>query len=194
MSGFRHLADRLIHRGFIWSVYQGTFEAPDGTTFQRDIVRSPGAVGAVPVFDDGGAPTTVLVRQYRPPFDAEVLEIPAGMRDIVDEPVEVTAGRELVEEVGLRAATLTPLMHFYPSAGMTDSVLHLFVASDLTEVDTERHGVEEAHMEVVRIRVSDAVRMIETGVIHDAKTTIGLLMVDRLLANGWQPAPLRHSG
>ena len=79
------------------------FEAPDGRAFERDIVRSPGAVAVVPLlFDAEGMPSVVLVRQYRPPFDRYVLEIPAGMRDVPDEPPELTADRELVEEAGLR--------------------------------------------------------------------------------------------
>ena len=64
MSGFRHLGDRQVHQGHIWSVAVGTYEAPDGSTFERDIVRSPGAVAAVPLlFDAEGNASVVLVRQ-----------------------------------------------------------------------------------------------------------------------------------
>lgn len=182
MSGFRHLADRLVHQGHIWHVSVATFEAPDGTTFERDVVRSPGAVAAVPlIFDAEGNPSIVLVRQYRGPYDAFVLEIPAGMRDVADEPTEITAHRELIEEVGLRAGRLVELIQFYPSAGMTDSILHLFLATDLTQVAQELHGPEEEHLEVLRIPLDRAIEMIEQGEIHDAKTVIGLLMVARRL-------------
>jgi ADP-ribose pyrophosphatase len=183
--GFRHLGDRLVHQGYIWHVAVGTFEAPDGTTFERDVVRSPGAVAAVPLlFDAEGNPSVVLVRQYRSPYDQMVIEIPAGMRDVADEPTEVTAARELVEEVGLRPGSLVPLTRFYPSAGMTDSVLHLFLATDLEVVDHERHGPEEQHMEVLHLPFETAVAMIEQGRIHDAKTIIGLLLVARMLDRG----------
>jgi ADP-ribose pyrophosphatase len=101
------------------------------------------------------------------------------MRDIPDEPVEVTAARELVEEVGLRPGRLEPLVQFYPSAGMTDSVLHLFVATDLHPVPRNTHGPEEAHMEVFEVDLAEAVDMVLRGEIHDAKTIIGLLLVDR---------------
>jgi ADP-ribose pyrophosphatase len=66
-------------------------------------------------------PHVVLVRQYRPPFDDVVIEVPAGMRDVPGEPTEETAARELVEEAGLVAGTLEHLLDMYPSAGMTDS-------------------------------------------------------------------------
>ena len=185
MSGFRHVGDRLVHQGYIWHVAVGTFEAPDGRRFERDIVRSPGAVAAVPlIFDAEGNPSIVLVRQYRAPYDDFVIEIPAGMRDVADEPTETTARRELVEEVGLRAGTIQRLTEFYPSAGMTDSVLHLFVATDLVEVGQELHGPEEQHLEVLHLPLETALAMVERGEIHDAKTIIGVLMVARQLERG----------
>jgi ADP-ribose pyrophosphatase len=182
VTGFRHLRDRLVHQGHIWHVAVGSFEAPDGTEFERDIVRSPGAVAAVPLlFDAEGSPSVVLVRQYRAPYDDFVLEVPAGMRDVIDEPTETTARRELIEEVGLDAGHLEPLVQFYPSAGMTDSVLHLFVATNLTPVAQDLHGPEEEHLEVLHIPLVTALEMIDRGEIHDAKTIIGLLMVARRL-------------
>jgi len=189
VTGFRHLGDRQVHQGHIWHVSVGTFEAPDGTTFERDIVRSPGAVAAVPLsFDAEGNPSVVLVRQYRAPYDQFVLEIPAGMRDVLDEPTEVTAQRELIEEVGLRAGHIEPLMQFYPSAGMTDSVLHLFLATELTQVAQDLHGPEEEHIEIVHLPLEAALAMIDRGEIHDAKTIIGLLMVARRLAHSDEAA------
>ena len=129
-------------------------------------------------------PSVVMVRQYRAAFDELVLEIPAGMRDIPDEPTEVTAARELVEEVGLVAGRLVPLHTFYPSAGMTNSVLYLYLATDLSAVERETHGPEEAHSEVVHLPLADAVAMVESGEIRDAKTIIGLLLVERRLLRG----------
>lgn len=185
MTGFRHLGDRLVHQGYIWHVAVASFASPDGDEFTRDIVRSPGAVAAVPlVFDAEGNPSVVLVRQYRAPFDELVLEVPAGMRDVADEPTEVTAARELIEEVGLRAGRLDPLVDYYPSAGMTDSVLYLYVATELEPVERETHGPEEAHSEVVHLPLDTALGMIETGEIRDGKTIIGLLLVERRLLRG----------
>jgi 8-oxo-dGTP pyrophosphatase MutT (NUDIX family) len=185
VTSFRHLGDRLVHQGHIWHVAVGSYVSPDGETFQRDIVRSPGAVAAVPLrFDDAGVARVVMVRQYRPPFDDYVLEVPAGMRDVAGEPTEVTAARELVEEVGLVAGTLEHLVDMYPSAGMTDSVLTLYLATDLTEVPRETHGPEEAHMEVLDLTLDEAVAMVLRGEIHDAKTVIGVLLVDRRLRQG----------
>lgn len=181
---FRHLGDRVVHQGYIWSAVVATFEAPDGELFERDVIRSPGAVGVVPLLFEDGIPTVVFVRQYRGPLDRLVLEVPAGMRDVADEPLEVTAERELIEEAGLSAGRLDYLTHFYSSAGMTDSILHVYLATDLTPVEQDLHGPEETHMEVVRIPLAEAVEMVARGEINDAKTVIGLLLVDRRLREG----------
>jgi ADP-ribose pyrophosphatase len=175
----------LVHQGYIWHVAVAEFESPDGEVFTRDIVRSPGAVAAVPLrYRGDGTPYVTLVRQYRSPFDGYVVEIPAGMRDIADEPTQETAAREMVEEVGLLPGRLEHLVDFYPSAGMTDSVLYLYLATDLTEVPRATHGPEEAHMDVLDVDLADAVQMVMRGEIHDAKTIIGVLMVERRLREG----------
>lgn len=188
--GFRHLGDRLVHQGYIWHVVVAAFEAPDGELFERDVIRSPGAVGVVPVLFENGEPTVVLVRQYRGPLDRYVLEIPAGMRDIADEPPETTAERELIEEAGYSAGRLEYLTEYYTSAGMTDSVLHVYVATDLVAVQRDLHGPEESHMEVLTLPLAEAVDMVVRGEIHDAKTVIGLLLVERRVREGnLCPAP-----
>ncbi len=181
---FRHLGDRLVHQGYIWHVAVGTFEAPDGELFERDIIRSPGAVGVVPLLFDGDVPMVVFVRQYRGPLDQYVLEIPAGMRDVPEEPPQVTAERELIEEAGLAPGRLEYLTHYFSSAGMTDSTLHLYLATELSPVARDVHGPEESHMDVLQLPLADAVDMVVRGEINDAKTVIGLLLVDRRVRDG----------
>jgi ADP-ribose pyrophosphatase len=179
--GFRHLGDREVYRGHIWTVVQGTFANPRGEEFHRDVVRSPGAVATIPIlFDAEGVPSVVMVRQYRAAFDEMILEIPAGMRDVQDEPLETTASRELIEEVGLTAANLEPLVRYYSSTGMTDSVLHVYLATDLAHVEREPHGPEEEHAEVVHMPLAEALELIGVE-IFDSKTVIALLLVDRQL-------------
>ena len=52
MTQFRKLAEEPVYDGSLISVGRGTFEAPDGETFNRDLVHHPGAVSIVPVDDD----------------------------------------------------------------------------------------------------------------------------------------------
>ena len=181
--GFRPVGERTVHRWAVWSLVEGTFAAPDGETFTRTFVRSPGAVGVVPVvFDAEGEPSVVLVRQYRPPLDRLFDEIPAGMRDIAGEPPEETAGRELIEEVGLRAGRLELLARFHNACGLTDAETHVYLATDLVPTEHDRQGPEERAMTVRHVPLAEAIDAVLRGEITDAKTVTGLLLTERLLA------------
>lgn len=175
MGGFRHLRDQLIHQGHIWNLVSGSFVAPDGRVFERDIVRSPGAVGIVPIlFDPEGRPSVVLVRQYRPSCGIELIEIPAGMRDVEGEPIEATARRELAEEVGLLANRLDHLALFHPSPGMTDATTDIFMATGCRPIGRDLQGPEEEFMAELHLPLDAAHDLIRSGAITDAKTIIGL--------------------
>src|SRR4051794_12549099 len=152
MSGFRHLGDREVAQLARLRVVRATFEAPDGSTFERDVVRNQEVVAMVPVVDDGAA--VLLVRQYRGPIDRAILEIPAGLCDIDGEEPEATARRELVEEVGQEAGHLELLASYFPAAGFSDQFVRLYLATDLTEVPADRQGIEEAHMTVERFELA----------------------------------------
>lgn len=174
MTGeFRHIDDEVLHDGFVVKLCRSTFEAPDGTRFDRDVVRHPGAVSVVPLLDDG---TLVMVRQYRAAIDSLVLEIPAGKRDVPGEAPEVTAARELVEEVGMSAGRLEHLAVFHNSIGFSDEESHVYLGTRLEPAEMDRQGIEEQHMEIVHVPLSDAAAMIAAGEITDAKTVIGLTL------------------
>ena len=118
----------------------------------------------------------VLVRQYRAAVDLEILEIPAGKRDVAGEAPELTAHRELAEEVGLTAGRLVKLAEFYNSIGFSDELSHVFLGTELSPVPADRQGEEEEHMTVERIRLDDVPALVAAGELVDAKTVIGLLM------------------
>ncbi len=189
MTGFRRTGERVVHEGYAWNLATVEFEAPDGTTFTRDIVRSPGAVGVLPVvFDAEGNASVVLVSQYRPPYERDVIEIPAGMRDVDGESTAEVARRELIEEAGLQAGNLEYLTEILPSPGMTDSITTLYLATDCTPVPHDRQGPEEEHMDVLHVPLADAVAMVERGEIADAKSVVAVLFAQRRLAAADRPA------
>lgn len=171
MSTFRKLAERQIWSGHLIKVAEGTFESPDGDRFERELVHHPGAVVVVPLHADG---TVTLVRQYRAAIDCDLLEVPAGKRDVDGETPEVTAARELAEEVGLRAGRLDLLARFYNSPGFSDELTHLFLARDLDRCPSDAQGFEERHMTVEAVPLSAAPALVSEGRIIDAKTIIGL--------------------
>ncbi|HVA04424.1 MAG TPA: NUDIX hydrolase [Acidimicrobiales bacterium] len=172
-QGFRHLADDVRLRGWGISVVQGTYAAPDGSLFTRDVVRHPGAVAVVPVTEHD---TILLVRQYRGPVDRVLLEIPAGTRDVEGEAPEITARRELEEEVGVRAKSVRLLGTMLNSPGFCDQETLLYLAWQLEHSEPSRHGEEERYIEVVEIALADIGAMIASGELIDAQTVLGLLL------------------
>jgi ADP-ribose pyrophosphatase len=173
MTGFHPTGEEIRYEGRVITVARRQVTTPDGESVDREVVHHPGAVSVVPLRDDS---TVVLVRQYRAALDRELLEIPAGKRDVTDEPPEVTANRELAEEVGLHADTLVKLVEFYNSAGFSDEHSTVFLGTDLREVPSHRHGAEEQHMTIEHVPLADVDALIEHGHITDAKTIIGLLL------------------
>jgi 8-oxo-dGDP phosphatase len=189
---FQHLGDELRHQGFLWRVVTGTFSDPDGRQFTRDVVRSPGAVGVLPIWrHDNGEVWVLLLRQYRPVLDRYVVEIPAGMRDVPGEAPVDTALRELVEEAGLKARNAHLVLDMIPSPGMSDGTTVLFLATDLTVVPSRAHGPEEEHLEIMELPLDQAVAQVERGEITDAKTVVALLLAQRRVEAATLEVPFR---
>lgn len=180
-SWWETVDSRTVHEGVLSDVRIDTVRTPDGDEVEREVVAHPDAVALVPVMDDG---SVVLLRQYRQPFRAYQLEIPAGKLDEADESPEETGRRELREEIGMDAGELDHLTTFENSSGWTDEVTHVYLARRIHEADapdgfTPEH--EEADFEVVRLPFDDAVEAVLRGEITDAKTIVGLLLAaDRL--------------
>jgi 8-oxo-dGDP phosphatase len=178
VAGFHREGERLIHQGRRVSLTMGTFVSPDGERFEREILHHPGAVSVVPLEADE---SVLLVRQYRAPLDRDLLEIPAGLRDVDGEALEVTANRELGEEVGRRAGELVLLAEFHNSAGFSDEASFVFLGTDLQPVDQQLQGIEEQHLTIEQIPLVDTAGMIERREITDAKSIIGLTLTLRRL-------------
>jgi len=183
-QGFRHLGEELRYRGWRVDVVTASYEAPGGSVFTRDVVRHPGAVAIVPVTESG---SVLLVRQYRGALDRELLEIPAGTRDVEGEAPEDSAGRELEEEMGVRAGNLRLLATTANTPGFCDELTLVYLATRLQAVPTARHGEEELAMEVVEIPLDEACALAGSGDLIDAQTIIGLLLARDALA-GDEPA------
>ncbi len=187
VGGFVSAPVVTVHSWAMWSLVRGEFTDPDGETFVRSFVTSPGAVGVVALSESNSETSqshVMLVRQYRPALHRLTLELPAGMRDRDGEAPLVTAQRELREEVGLEAARWARLGRHVSAPGISDSRVEIFLARDLRKVDHDRHGPEERHMTIERIPLDEALAMVVDGRIDDAKTVIGLLLTERLLRTG----------
>lgn len=128
-------------------------------------------VGGVVVIARPTPATIVLVKQHRHAVNEELWEVPAGMIERGEPPIE-TARRELIEETGYRAASLRFLWSLYPTPGFCEERIHLFVAEGLTPGPAAPEDDEE--FEIKTWRVEDAWDLVERDELRDAKTQIAL--------------------
>jgi ADP-ribose pyrophosphatase len=131
--------------------------------------------------------SVLLCRQYRGAFDRELLEIPAGTRDVAGEPPEETARRELAEEIGVHAAEIRPLAEMLNSPGFCDEVTLLFLATGLTSVEPHRHGIEEEYIDIVEVPLAELPDMVASRRLTDAQSVLGLFLAREALAGRLPP-------
>lgn len=148
----------------LFTVEHREYARTPGEPITRDVVVHPGAVVILPILDSD---RIVLIRNFRYAIEEELWELPAGTRE-PDEAAIETAGRELVEETGYRAESLTPLAAFYTSPGFCTERMHAFVATGLTRVGQALEDGEQIEVELVKRAAVH--RMLATGELRDAKT------------------------
>lgn len=133
------------------------------------------AICVVPIDDEG---YTWLVGQYRFPLDTYSWEIPEGGGHKDVDPV-LSAQRELQEETGLIADSMTSMGAFQVSNSCTDEIAYLFLATGLTEGPSMPEETED--LRVKRIPITEAIDMALDGRIQDAMSVLGLLKAKLIL-------------
>ncbi len=172
MSDARRLSSRRLYDGRVLALDLDEVEEPGGVRAQREVVRHRGSVAILPVHDDG---RLTLVRQYRYAVDESLFELPAGRVDTGETP-EQAAARELEEEAGLRPAQLELLSFFYATPGFCDEGLRLFRATALTRVPARPEPDERLTLH--ELTLDEALRLIASGELRDAKTLVAVLLED----------------
>ena len=163
------LSSQKVFDGRVFNVTVDTVSEGE-LRYQREVVHHNGSAVIVPVFDDG---TVALVKQYRHPAVRYLLEVPAGTLAKGERP-EIGAARELKEELGLDAARLEKLSEFFVSPGFCEEKMWVYLATELTE--GEQALEDDEILEVVRLPIGEALELITSGEIQDAKTIIGLML------------------
>lgn len=172
------LSSKTIHQGKFLNLREDMVELSNGKTASRLIVEHPGAVAVVPVTQNN---EIVMVEQFRKPAEQVMLEIPAGKLEKGEDPGEC-AVRELKEETGYTAGTLTKLTSFYTTPGFCDEVIHLYLATGLTFFEACPDEDEILQSKVIPFHV--ALEKVMTGEIKDLKTMAGILMAWQWLERG----------
>ena len=158
-----------LFRGRVFSVTVDSIREGD-KVYEREVVHHPGSAVIVPMFADG---TIALVRQYRHPAVRYLLEAPAGTLNQGETP-EAGAARELEEELGCVAGRLEKLSEFFVSPGFCEEKMWVYLATDLFE--TSQQLEDDEILDVVRLPFAQALGMITTGEIEDAKTIISIML------------------
>jgi ADP-ribose pyrophosphatase len=156
-----------------FTVVEDTVTRPDGRTASIAYLKHPGSVAILPLLDDG---RVCLIHSRRLTVNNTLIEVPAGTREPDESPLE-TASRELAEETGYRAAHLEELTVYYPSPGIMDERMWIYVATGLTEGQHAREANEE--IENLLVTWEEALAMVERGAVQDGKTTLAILLWER---------------
>ncbi len=175
----KQLESEYLYKGRVINLRRDTALLPNGNTATREVIEHNGGVCVAALTDDD---ELLFVRQFRYPYFETVLEIPAGKRDSADEDPLKCGIRELKEETGAEAKKFIPLGELYPTPGYCGEIIWLFAATGLEfgEADPD----EDEFLSVEKIPLEDAVNMILSGEIKDAKTQAAVLKLKILKDSG----------
>ena len=178
-KGVEVLSSKVSFEGPVFRVVTDEVREPGGEPHRRDVVRHPGSVVVLAVDDAKSKrdPLILLERQYRHAAAQYLYEIPAGSLDPGEDPL-VGAKRELLEETGYKAKHWSKLVRYYASPGFLGEWMQIFVAEGLTPGDAEPE--EDEQIELFAVPLSELLREIDAGRIHDGKTIAATLLYERV--------------
>ena len=177
------VSSKLAYKGKVFNVYTDTIVEPGGHRNVRDVVRHNGSVVILAVDEskDPADPDVVLERQYRHAAGQYLIELPAGSRNKGETPL-AAAKREMIEETGYRAKRWTMLLRYFASPGFLGEWMQIYLARDIREGKSALEADE--HLEVFRMKLSEAMGLVAGGKIHDGKTIIALSLYDAARRDG----------
>lgn len=168
----KKISSEKIFDGVLLHVFKDEVELPNGKKAVREWIKHPGASSVIPLLPDN---QIILVRQFRYPVGQVTLEVPAGKLDVEGEDPVKCAERELSEETGYTAGKIWKLTTIATTVGFTNEYIHLYAAADLTP--GKQHTDADEFINTVKIPLTAALHMVETGKIIDSKSVISILLL-----------------
>ncbi len=168
----KRLSSEPVFDGVLLHVRKDEVELPNGNKAVREWIKHPGAAAIIPLLPDN---QIILVRQFRYPVGQVTLEVPAGKLDKPGEDPIECAKRELSEETGYTAGKFWKLTTIATTVGFSDEYIHLYAAADLTP--GKIHPDSDEFINVVKLPLTAALQMVESGKIFDAKSAISILLL-----------------
>jgi len=168
------LNNKLIYKGHIFTVETLDVELPTGKIVNREVIRHNGGAAVVALDEDG---CMYVVHQFRVALERETIEIPAGKLDFGEDPL-ICARRELLEETGLMAKEIKPLLEMNTTPGFCNERLYLYIATGLSQAKPDYDPDE--YIKCEKLPVDQLLKMIFEGKITDSKTIIGILAIKNI--------------
>jgi ADP-ribose pyrophosphatase len=170
------LSSKMLYKGSIFGVRRDEVLEPTGVRTTREVITHPGSVVVMPVLPDG---RIILIQQYRHAARQFLWELVAGRMD-PGESVRQAAVREMIEETGYRAKRLRVFLDLFPTPGFLEERMCILLAEGLTLGKAEPE--EDEKIVVQAFKRAELEKMIQRGVLRDAKSIAGLLYYFRFLA------------
>lgn len=171
------LKSETVYEGLIFNITHDTVLLENEKTAFRDVLWHHGGVCVIPVTDDN---EIYLVKQFRYPFSAALLEVPAGKLE-KGESHEVCGRRELLEETGFTCEEFIYLGEMLPTPAYNSEITHMYLAKGLKF--TKQSLDDDEFLDVEKMPLSEAVELVMNGKIRDGKTQIAILKAQYLLSN-----------
>lgn len=166
---FVAVEETLAYSGTRYQMHELKERLPDGRIANRDVIRHPGAAVILPLLPDG---RIVLVEQHRSALGHNLLEIPAGLIDQGEKPIEC-AKREVREETGYQAGKITHMFDILPAVGFSDERMYIYLAEELEFVGQDTD--EDEWVQVHFCSREQLESLLSSGEIIDGKTVVTLL-------------------
>ncbi|MEG0545859.1 MAG: NUDIX hydrolase [Oscillospiraceae bacterium] len=165
------LSKKYIFNGKIINLRVDEALLPNGATANREVVEHPGGVCIAPLTKNN---ELIFVKQFRYPYSEVVLELPAGKLEYSENPL-IAGKRELKEETGANAKKYSDLGKLYPTPGYCSEIIHMYLAEDLDFGSQDLD--EDEFLEVEKIPLEEAFKMVMRNEIRDSKTQVGIMKV-----------------
>jgi ADP-ribose pyrophosphatase len=166
----------LVYQCKIFDVWEEEVDLPNGKTIRQNWINHNPTVAIAAVNDKN---ELILIKQYRTAVKKNLLEIPAGSLNNLEEAPAVCAQRELAEETGFQAKTLIKLFEGYLLPGYCNEYMYFFLAKDLFSAPLTPD--EDEFIETTPATFSQAQELLKNGEIIDAKTVLGILLAENYL-------------
>ena len=172
---FKLKKSEIIFRGKVFNLQVDEIHYDSGNASVREVAVHPGGAVIVPVTDEG---KIVMVKQFRYPFQKELLELPAGKLEINEDPLNC-ASRELEEETGYKSDNLKKLGNIFTAPGYSSEVLYIYSARNLKKNKINREEGEHG-MQVFEYTMTEIEEKILQGEIVDSKTICGIYFIKKI--------------